>query len=163
MQTDSKQSGLQPARYRNTRSRWQVWILQNPVDLALLWFRCFPQNTLNWWFFLISSTPKTWSKELIVSTKCGLIKNTGELEMQKVAHVPLHPCSTCFKWAVPPPMVTGMKRMRRATARCRIWLQTVAPGEHSLTSHTGRQTNPVLFTVLRGTGLPWENSLVSPL
>lgn len=83
MQTDSKQSGLQPARYRNTRSRWQVWILWNPIDLALLWFRRFPQNALNC-CLLISNIPKTWSKELIVVTKWGLIKSTGSWKCKRL-------------------------------------------------------------------------------
>lgn len=68
-----------------------------------------------WVFF--PCIPKTCSKQLVVVTRCGLIKNPGEFKRQKVACVSLHLWFTCFKWAVPPPMVTGINRIRRATAR----------------------------------------------
>lgn len=48
--------------------------------------------------------PKTCSKELIVVTKCGFIKNPGEMERQKkVASVSLLLCFFCSQWVVPPP------------------------------------------------------------
>lgn len=114
-QTDSRQSGLQPGRYTvyiNTISRWKVWILWNPTDLALLRVRVFSPNALNCGFFL--SIPKTCSKELTVITRCELIKNPREFKRQKVACVSLHLCFTCFKRAVPPPKVTGINRIQNS-------------------------------------------------